>query len=196
VQQEEMTSFNRIAVVPFLPVAPEDARITAIRCPLCGSVIKTEKLPPDAEKVVEDVFLSALKERRGIQLIPPEITGAAFDRISGESIKQPLKDVIKKVGTELNADAVIVGYVFRYTERVGYSYSVEHPASVAFEIHLVKTSNGAIVWKGIFDKTQRSLTENMFQAVPFFKGHGQWLTAKQMVSENMDALLENFPGAK
>lgn len=46
------------------------------------------------------------------------------------------------------------------------SYSVEKPASVAFEIHLFRVSDGALVWKGRFDKTD-SLMEDVLQASAF-----------------------------
>lgn len=165
-QAEEFT-FDRIAVVPFIRMDSEDASIRATRCPLCGSTLKMENLPSDAEKIVQDIFVGRLKNRKKIEIIAPDITGAVFDRVSTESAKLPLTEILKKIGSELKADGVVVGYVSRYTERKGYAYSVEHPASVAFEIHLVRTTDGEIVWKNMFDMTQQSLMENMFRIVPF-----------------------------
>lgn len=193
-QQDNKIAIARVAVLPFMRLRSEDASVKAIRCPLCGSILRTEQFPQDAEKTVEDIFFSRLRDRKKVQIISPETTAAVFDRISAEDPKRPLPDMLKKVGTELQSGGIVVGYVSRYRERKGYSYAAEQPASVTFEVHLVRTSDGAVVWKGLFDKTQQSLTENMFQFFPFFKDKGKWLTAKEMVSENMDALLENFPG--
>lgn len=196
IQQGGKVVFERMAVLPFQRMDPEDTSIKAIRCPLCGSIQRSEKLPQDAEKVIEEIFANRLKDRNKFQLIPPDRAGAFFDRIAAESLTLTLPDVIKKVGAELETEAVIVGYVYRYRERKGYPYSVEQPASATFEIHLVRTSDGAIVWKGTFDRTQQSLMENMFQIDSFFKGHGQWVTAKELAAEGIDELLENFPGFK
>ena len=68
-----------------------------------------------------------------------------------------LVDAVRKAGAELEADGVIVGFVYRYRERVGYNYAAEKPASIFFEIQLFRSNDGALVWKGIFDKTQTSL---------------------------------------
>jgi hypothetical protein len=193
-QQDGKVTFERIAILPFQPISPEDASIKAAICPLCGSILRTEKFPQDTEKVVESIFLGRLTDRKKFKLISPERVGAVYDRISAEFLKEPMPEILKKVGSELEAEGIIVGYVYRYRERVGYPYSVEKPASVAFEIHLVRVEDGVIVWKGIFDRTQQSLMENMFQIASFFKGGGQWVTAKELATEGIDAILENFPG--
>ena len=70
----------------------------------------------------------------------------------------------------------------------------EHPASVAFEIHLIKTIDGSTIWRGVFDKTQKSLMEDVFQISSFFKGGGKWLTARQLSKQGMDEIFETFPG--
>ncbi len=187
---------NRIAVLPFQRMGSEDASIKAVRCPLCGSILRAGKLPQDAQKVIEDIFFNRLSDRKIFQFIPPDRAGAFFSRISEESLTLSLPEIIKKVGAELEADGVVVGYVYRYRERKGYPYAAEQPASVTFEIHVVRTRDGVIVWKGTFDRTQQPLMENMLQIVSFFKGQGQWLTAKELATEGVDALLENFPGFK
>lgn len=183
-----------IAVLPFKSITFEDASVKTARCPLCGSILRTEKSSPGAEKIVEDIFLSRLQNRGKIALILPDRTGAFFERISAESLKTPLPEILKKVGKELEAEGIIIGYVYRFRERTGYAYSAEKPASVAFDIHLIRVSDGVTIWKGIFDETQKSLMENMFQIVPFFKGGGQWVTAKELATEGIDALMEKFPG--
>ncbi len=100
---------------------------------------------------------------------------------------------MKKVGDELEADGIMLGYVYRYRERKGYAYSAEKPASVAFEIHLIRVSDGAVVWKGIFDKTQTSLMEDMLQISSFLKERGRWVTAKELTAEGMDEVLREIP---
>jgi hypothetical protein len=187
-------NFARIAVVSFQRMSPENDSAGAARCPLCGSILSTEKFPRDAEKVVESLFFDRLAKLKKFQLIPPDHAGAIYERISAESPKMPLMEILKKVGSELEADGVVFAYVCRYRERKGYPYSVELPASVAFEIHLVSTSDGNIAWKGIFDKTQKSLMENVLLIGSFFKGGGQWMTAKELAAEGINAILEKFPG--
>jgi len=77
---------------------------------------------------------------------------------------------------------------------LGYDYSVERPAAVAFEIHLIAVGDGRILWRGIFDKTQKSLMEDVFQASSFFKGGAKWLTARQLTKLGVDDIFKTFPG--
>jgi len=195
-QQDGKTAFDRIAVAPFQRMSPTDVSVKAVRCPLCGSIFSVEQYPLDAERIVENIFFDRLKNRGKIQLVPPDETGLVLDRISANSPKLPLTEILKKVGEELGAEGIIMAYVYRYRERKGYPYSVEQPASVVFEIHLVRVSDGVIVWKGSFDRTQKTLMENMFQIASFFKEQGKWVTAKELAAEGIDAILENFPGTK
>jgi len=195
-QNDGKITFDRIAVAPFQRMSPEDVSVKAIRCPLCGSIFSAERFPQDAERIVENTFFDRLKDRGKIQLVPPGDTDSVLDRISANSPKLPQLEILKNVGKELGTEGIIMGYVYRYRERKGYPYSVERPASVAFEIHLVRVSDGVIVWKGSFDRTQKTLMENMFQIGSFFKEQGKWVTAKELAAEGIDAILENFPGTK
>jgi hypothetical protein len=189
-------AFKRIAVVPFQSIRQEDADIKTLRCPVCGQVFITERYAKGSETVVEDIFLDRLKDKKSFALIPPERVGGIYEGVTGSLFKSDLLDVLRKVGTELEADGIILGYVYRFRERKGFSLSVEKPASVAFEIHLIRVSDGAIVWRGIFDKTQASLMENLLQIASFLKEGGKWVTAKELATEGMDEVLKDFPGVR
>jgi len=188
--------FKRIAVVPFQSIRQEDAEITTARCPVCGLVFRTERYAKGSEAVVEGIFLDRLKDEKAFALIPPDRVGGVYEGVTGQLFKADILDVLKKVGAELEADGIILGYVYRFRERKGFSLSVEKPASVAFEIHLIRVSDGAIVWRGIFDKTQASLMENLLQIGSFLKEGGKWVTAKELSAEGMDEVLKDFPGVR
>lgn len=187
---------TRLAVVPFQRVSQEDAAFKTVRCPVCGLVFAAEQFPQSSEKIVEDAFFERLKERKHLTLIPSDRVGGVYERIADGFLKaEPLK-ILKQVGTELGADGVVIGYVYRYRERKGYPYSAEKPASVAFEIHLMRVSDGAIVWRGIFDKTQTSLMEDVLQISSFVKEGGKWVTVKELTEEGMEEVLKKFPGVQ
>jgi hypothetical protein len=188
--------FKRIAVVPFQAIRQEDADIKTVRCPVCGLVFSTESYANGSETVVEGIFLDRLKDEKAFALLPPDRVGGVYEGVTGTLFKAQLLDVLKKVGTELEADGIILGYLYRFRERKGFSLSVEKPASVAFEIHLIRVSDGAIVWRGIFDKTQTSLMENLLQIASFLKEGGRWVTAKELAAEGMDEVLKDFPGVR
>jgi len=188
--------FKRIAIVPFQRISTEDSDFKTVRCPLCGQLISAEKLPQGSEKDVEDVFVEKLTNQKIFVLIPPDRVGGIYDRVSAGFLKADPIEILKKVGNELEADGIVFCNVYRYRERKGYSYSVEKSASVAFEIHLIRVSDGVVVWKGIFDKTQISLMEDILQIVYFYKEQGRWLTAKELATEGIDEILKEFPGLR
>jgi hypothetical protein len=184
----------RVAIISFQPLIPAEGQGNTIICPLCGIGSSSGKILEGSEKIVEEIFVDKLHELKDMKLISPDKVQGVHKRIASESLKEPLLNILKKVGHELGADVLAVGYVYRYTEREGYNYSVKHPASVAFEIHLIKTIDGSIIWRGFLDKTQKSLMEDVFQMSSFFKGGGKWMTARQLTEQGMNKIFETFPG--
>jgi hypothetical protein len=184
---------KRLAIISFQPLLPEEGS-TMVVCPLCSGGYSSGKIEKGAEKTVQEGFIDKLRDFKEVQIIPPEKVTAVYNRIAAEALKKPLLAVLKKVGAELHADVIVVGYVYRYTERVGYDFSAERPASVAFEIHLLNVADGSTIWRGVFDKTQKSLSENLYEASSFFKGGGKWLTASQLAKQGIDEIFKTFPG--
>lgn len=186
-------ALSRLAVLPFQDLTPEDPAAKMVSCPLCGEIFQTDELVPSAGKVVEDIVLTSLREHKQITFVDPDKTAEVYARTaaSGPAV---LPEILQKTGKELNVDAILVGYVFRYRERKGYPYSVEKPASVAFDLHLVRVKDGVIVWRGAFDRTQTSLMENIFQLSSFFSWGGKWVTAKELSAVGLAAILKTFPG--
>ena len=191
---ENATSPMRIAVISFQPLIPGEKQGNTVICPICGTGYSSGKILKGSEKVVEEVFVDKLHKLKEVELIPSDKAQSVYKRIASESLKGPLLNIFKKVGRELGADVLAVGYVYRYTEREGYNYSAEHPASVFFEIHLIKTIDGSIIWRGFFDKTQKSLMEDVFQISSFFRGGGKWMTARQLTEQGMNEIFKTFPG--
>jgi hypothetical protein len=184
---------KRLAVISFQPLLPEEGS-TMVVCPLCSGGYSSGKIEKGAEKIVQEGFIDKLRDFKEVQIIPLDKVKAVYNRVAAEALKKPLLAVLKKVGAELKADVIAVGYVYRYTERVGYDFSAERPASVAFEIHLLNVKDGSTIWRGVFDKTQKSLMEDVFQASSFFKGGGKWLTANQLAKQGIDEIFKTFPG--
>ncbi len=192
---EGKIAFERIAVAPFQQIAPEESAGGAVRCPLCGMTFNAAGSPGHPEKVLEKLFLEQLeKERPKVMVIAGERVAGVYRRVAADSLTISPREVLRGVGSELGAEGVVAGYLYRFRERKGVSYTVEQPASVAFEIHLLRVSDGALVWRGTFDKTQSSLMENLFQVASFFRGKGKWVTAEELTGEGVEQVLKTFPG--
>jgi len=183
---------TRIAVFPFRALVAEEGTAT-VTCPVCSTGFSPGRILPGAEKIVEAVLIEALREYKNIEIISAEKSEGVFKRTETESLKSNLLNVCKKSGRELEADYVVVGFVFRYVERIGYDYSAEKPASVGFDVHVLPIKDGGSLWHGVFDKTQKSLMEDAFQISSFFKGGGKWLTVRQLTRQGMEEVLKKIP---
>ena len=93
---------------------------------------------------------------------------------------------LRQIGETVYADAVLVGRVRRFRERVGDEWGVKSPASVAFVLELVDVRRGDVIWSASFDETQKSLSENIFAIGDIIGQRGvRWLTAEQLAHEGV-----------
>lgn len=91
----------------------------------------------------------------------------------------------RRVGELVYADAVMIGRVLRYRERVGDEWGAKSPASVAFVLDLVDVRRGDIVWSARFDETQKPLSENIFALGDISQRGVRWLTADQLMEDGV-----------
>ena len=192
---EGKIALKRLVIIPFEDNIPEDEMGRMMSCPLCGAIFQTEKYTRADGAKVEDLFAEGLRESQRFTIVNSDNVAEVYRRV-GATFKGPLIEKLKIVGSELGADGVLFGYIYRYRERKGYYYSVEKPASVAFDVHLIRASDGLIVWRGAFDKTQMSLMENLFQLSSFFRWGLKWITARELAEEGVTEILQTFPGIK
>lgn len=182
----------KVALVHFQAVRPDESQRTAV-CPLTGTIFRGCAAPEKTEQNLEMYFTDALGRYYHRNLIPAESTQGIYKRLASGSFKVSQSKILQDIGKELDADAVLTGYLFCFRERVGYDYAAEKPASVAFGIYLMRVSDGSLIWKGIFDKTQRSLFEDMLQFSSFVKEGGKWVQADVLLREGVDEVLKTFP---
>jgi hypothetical protein len=56
----------------------------------------------------------------------------------------------------------------------------------------VTSDNASILWKGRFNKTQRSLSENLLDIRTFLKGKGRWMTADDLAGMGLKDLIDDL----
>lgn len=191
---DETNRIRTIAVIPFQNIIPEDPSVNYVKCPISGTYFLSSAAYSGApEEIMGKALVKKLSMLSDIALIAPDQVKGTYMKVCADSFKATPVQVVSKVGVELGADCVIVGYIYRYRERRGYQYAVEQPASVAFGIYLVRVGNGELVWKGVYDKTQSSLMENILDVKTFIKGRGTWLTAEQLAEAGIDQVFKTFP---
>jgi len=92
---------------------------------------------------------------------------------------------LRKIGEMVYADAVIVGRMQRYRERVGDEWGAKSPASVAFVLDLIDVRRGDVIWTARFDETQKALSENIFALGDISARGIRWLSAEQLTQEGV-----------
>jgi hypothetical protein len=127
----------------------------------------------------------------GWQMVPESDIADAMQKLpptTTADIKQNADELGKKVA----ADAVLFGEIETYQERVGSDYAAASPASVAFTLHLLDLKSGQVIWSAKFEKSQKALTENVFNLAAFIQNSGRWVRAHEIAAEGVDQAVENL----
>lgn len=191
-KKAELTA-KTIAVLPFEAEVAGEAGQQYVTCSVCGSAYKGGHIEPGAETVLSDLLFERLKDKSNIILLTPGQSKGLWADALARSGGVPYTKILQGIGDKSGADAVLYGRIFRYEEREGRTYSVQRPASVAFDLHLVRTSDGVIIWKGRFDETQTSLMENILRLPSYLKRGFKWLTADELAREGVEEVMAGFP---
>ena len=125
------------------------------------------------------------------ELVPPGQAKGVYSSIidSDATVKKKVIEMLQEVGRNFGGDAVLVGNIYRWRERDGTNWGVKSPASVAFDLHLLRSRDGSILWSAKFDKTQKGLTENLFDLDTFLASKGRWMTADTLAGVGLKKML-------
>jgi hypothetical protein len=104
-----------------------------------------------------------------------------------EQMKPGITDAarLRQIGELVFADAVMVGRVLRFRERIGDDWGVKSPASVAFVLDLIDVRRGDVIWSARFDETQKALSENIFGLGDIGQRGVRWLRAEQLATDGV-----------
>ena len=184
-----------LAIFPFVVEKADDPTRGAV-CPVCKGTYGGGKVVPGAQNILTRELYGKMEALGTFRVIPLETVEEGRSHSDQMRLETNLVRSSIPLGRELNADFVMVGHLFRFEQRVGSSIGVEKPASVAFDIHLFRIRDGARVWDGAFDETQKALFDNLFRAGSFFKEGAKWVTAEALAAVGIDKVLKKLPGAK
>jgi len=179
-------------VAGFIPVLSGNEEPGIVRGPLQGAVYMASPVPENiAENLTESLFSKVAE--KGYELISPGQAKGVLASLHFSKPNMEGVELYREVGKTLSADGVLIGYIFRWWEREGKDFAVDRPASVGFDLYLLRSENGAVVWRGKFDKTQQSFFENLLDAGTFFKSKGKWVKAETLAEMGLSELLLKFP---
>ncbi len=191
------TSFGgiRTAVVPFEVENGQGNEI--VRCRSCGNIINSGPVAGNPAPLLTRLLWDLLQEKgEGFDFVSPDQVTGYYNILLSKDIEKDPKQLMKTLGVQMKADYVLWGDVFRYQERIGTAYGVQQPASVAFDLHLMRIKDGKLIWRGQWIYTQKSLTENLLEFGTFVKSKGRWVTAEELSLIGLKNVLKDFPPAE
>lgn len=192
-----LTGIKKILILPIQDMSAIYGANKDVRCPVCGKVFTTGTVSRGAADMLTEQLFMILNKRKDFQLIPSgHAQGVMSDLLAGSQKEINEKELQIETGRILHADAVLVGYLYRFQKRIGTEYAVDSPASVAFDLHLIRVKNDRVLWNGHFDETQRPLSDNLFRLGAFLQRKAKWVTAKEMAVSALENMLKTFPDIK
>jgi hypothetical protein len=187
---------SRVAVVGFLVGVSAGGEEGLFRDPFSGASVFAHSVSEDIAAELTQVLFGKLTDEKNLDLVPlGETREALLCSVLAPDSGFELKPIgcLRELGKTLGADGVLAGHVYRWRERIGGDFAVDRPASVSFDLNLVRTEDGTILWRGQFDKTQTSLSENLLDMGTFLGSGGRWLTAEKLADFGLDRIIKEMP---
>jgi len=187
---------KKVVVMGFRPAMIKGTGPNLVQNPITGSSFLAEPVSDDAVGEMNQLLFAKLMDGKEWTLVSPGQARGVMASIIDRDKKMEISpmEMLQSVGKTFEADAVLTGCIYRWQKRVGSDYSAETPASVSFDLVLVRPANGAILWRSHFDKTQKSLFADLFDFDTYVKSSGKWLTAEKLADIGLEGLIKEMPG--
>lgn len=185
-----------VAVLPFSNVTAKEAGTSYAVGPLTGSLYTSGAIAPGAADSLTSALVGQIEKSTDLRIVDMDIAASAWRKYTGRDVVAPKLADVAAVGRDLAADAVFVGYVYRFEQRRGTAAAADEPAAVTFNLMLVRSRDGRIVFKGVFDERQKALSQNLLNLGQYMRHGLQWYTAQQFGRVGMDQVFETFPWLK
>lgn len=177
----------RLIILPFM-IGKESV------CPICQMVFRKGEILPNSPHLLTRLLYQKMGQKGSFELLSWEKIEEGYLQKERLLFEGEIRSSSIELGRELGGDFLFLGFVFRFEQRIGSSWGAEHPASVAFDLHLFRLRDGREVWRGRMDETQRPLSENLLKFGSFLRRKARWLTAEELASVGMDEMLKKLPG--
>lgn len=172
--QPALNDLKSIAVFPFICM---DCTL-----PVDRQVIKT--IGDNASPVMTEHLVNKLSSKTGLDV-------ALMPVLKKEEI-EALYSGVMPLDRYSQKEAILIGRIFHYKDRKGGDYSVSEPSSVAFDMRIVRISDGRVLFHCEFDETQKPLLSNVLNIGSFMKRKGRWVEAEEMALKAIDDALEEY----
>jgi hypothetical protein len=147
---------------------------------------------PGEHGVVAARVLSEKLAALGVPVIDPDRVAAAATLVG---TARPDVDRARRAGARVGAEFAVVGALARYRQRDGSALAARTPASVAYQLIVVRTADRSVVTSDSFEYTQQPLSENLLDLPMFLRGGGRWMTREEILAAALGASAETIAPA-
>jgi len=148
---------------------------------------QTATVPGYAADKVTQLFWKRLQTREGLHVLPPG-DAAKVSLSTAEAAKGTPEMAAAMLAQRLKADAVFIGEVSVFQERVGSRMGADPAASVGFQVKVV-AADGQVLWVGNYYERQRPMTEDFMG----FIHRWAFVTADELAQYGVEEVLKEFP---
>ncbi|THB78590.1 MAG: hypothetical protein D6B25_03835 [Desulfobulbaceae bacterium] len=142
----------------------------------------------EGARYLDSVITQLLNGKKNVRVLSDRQLTAVIAEDSASALA-----MIRKIGAELNCDAVMITTLKTYQQRVGGSYGAEVPASAFFSLKVFDVKDGRIIWSAMFKETQQSLLSNLASFNKAQNRGFKWITVEELAKQGMAEKLEQCP---
>lgn len=186
-----LTAVEQILVLPFEDLTTKSGINDGDFCPLCQKRHFAENVDKIAPEYMTQHLYDLLNQNQSYHFIYLTSEDRSLPN-ANDNRQTDIREIAAALGKSKGADAVLLGHLHRFKERVGASYSVVSPASVSFSLYLINVTDSQVIWRGTFEETQQSLSENLLRIGSFIKRKARWVTAQELAAEGLENLISGL----
>jgi hypothetical protein len=166
---------QRVALIPLAPVRG------------AGTNGEQDGLANAAELVTARV-LEALVESTSFDVIPPQEVSMRLREARLDPAEANAAELGGTLREAFGADAYLTGSVYRFRARRGIASAAASPASVRFDLEL-RAHEGTPLWRGVYDETQRSLSDDAGSFRRALSRGFRWVSAEELAQYGAEVLV-------
>lgn len=136
----------------------------------------------DAADRVLPIVAVELAQKPGVTVVDQGEVDAALAKEPWLMLDRIPPDIVKSIGTELKADALLIGSLLSYTER---DFDMERIPQASLSLRLVEVESGRVLWNAVHSRDGGD-EEWLF-------GLGRVQSMEQLLTLTVREMLETFP---
>jgi hypothetical protein len=147
-----------------------------------------------ATEIVTARVQEALIEIGGFEVVPQAEVAMLVGAEPGAELTDDPMPIARRLHGAFGVQGILYGTVRRFYGREGGPRGASKPAAVAFVLEL-RHVDGPLLWKGEYDETQKSLSEDPGSFQRARERGFSWVSAEALAQYGASELVRQMPGS-